>query len=265
MSLAAAGGAGVFDLYAAYYDLLYRDKPYAEEAAYTLGLVDRVAPGARRLLELGCGTGGHAVEFARTGVAVHGIDLSPAMVERARAKAAACAAAHPAAAALAFEPGDLRRWRSTERFDATVSLFHVMSYQTTDADLAAAFATARAHLAPGAAFVFDAWWGPAVLSDRPRAVDKHAQDDKIALHRRTAPTLLFEDNIVEVRFDIDIQAHDGRRERVTEVHRMRYLFGPEVKRLLRGAGFELLWAERWLHGTPLDDRSWYAVFGARAV
>ncbi len=38
-------------------------------------------------LELGIGTGRIAIPLARRGVAVHGIDLSPAMVDRLRAKA----------------------------------------------------------------------------------------------------------------------------------------------------------------------------------
>jgi ubiquinone/menaquinone biosynthesis C-methylase UbiE len=42
-----------------------------------------------RLLDVGCGTGRHAVALAAMGVAVTGVDLSSAMLERARARAAA--------------------------------------------------------------------------------------------------------------------------------------------------------------------------------
>jgi SAM-dependent methyltransferase len=42
-----------------------------------------------RLLDVGCGTGRHAVALAARGVAVTGVDLSPAMLERARARAVA--------------------------------------------------------------------------------------------------------------------------------------------------------------------------------
>jgi SAM-dependent methyltransferase len=45
------------------------------------------APGAR-VLDLGCGTGEDAVFLAALGVEVHAIDVSPAMVERTREKAA---------------------------------------------------------------------------------------------------------------------------------------------------------------------------------
>ena len=60
---------------------------------------------------------------------------------------------------LRFTQGDLRTVRLGERADAVISLFHVMSYQTSNADLTAAFATAREHLAEGGVFIFDCWYG----------------------------------------------------------------------------------------------------------
>ena len=79
---------GVFDAYAAYYDLLYRDKDYAGEAAYVHGLIRRYAPGARDILELGCGTGRHAEALMDLGFRVTGVDRSGEMVARARERAA---------------------------------------------------------------------------------------------------------------------------------------------------------------------------------
>jgi len=261
----AASDGAVFDLYADAYDLLYRDKDYAAEAAYVRGCVQAVAPAARSLLELGCGTGGHALPMAAVGWSVRGVDLSARMLERSRARAAA----EPALASrLRFESGDVRHYRAaagTPPVDAVVSLFHVMSYQTQDDDLAAALATARAHLAPGGAFVFDVWWGPAVLSDRPRHVVREVSDAQLAVTRTSTPRLVLEDNLVEVRFDVTMRAADGRTEQTTELHRMRYWFGPELRRHLAAAGLAWVRGERWLHGTPLDDCSWYATVVAVAV
>ncbi|MGD9832014.1 MAG: class I SAM-dependent methyltransferase [Piscinibacter sp.] len=252
-----------FDLYAAYYDLLYRDKDYASEARYVDRRVRAALPTAGRLLELGCGTGGHAVELAGLGYSVHGVDLSPAMVERAAQRRLESPAL---SAQLSFEQGDVRSVRVGRRFDAVISLFHVISYQTTNADLAAAFTTARAHLDRGGVFVFDCWYGPAVLSDRPRQVDKRVADDQIEVLRRTRPEMHVNLNCVDVHFDIAIAARvsDDRRE-VRETHRMRYLFLPEIEHLLRQAGFDQVEAERWMTGVPLDDSTWYACIRARAV
>ena len=253
---------GVFDLYAAYYDLLYRDKDYGAESAYVARLVRDVVPSARTVLELGCGTGGHALELAKLGFDVNGIDLSAAMVQRAQARRDSQPELAPR---VAFTRGDVRSHRDGRRYDAVISLFHVMSYQVGNEDLNDAFVTARTHLAEGGAFVFDAWWGPAVLSDRPRQVSKHAADERVDVQRRTRPEMRFDENVVDVHFEVDIRAHDGRTEHVEELHRMRYLFGPELRLMLGAAGFELHSAQAWMSGAALDDRSWYACFVARAV
>jgi SAM-dependent methyltransferase len=254
----------VFDLYAAYYDLLYHDKDYSGETAYLVTLIGEAAPHARSVLELGCGTGGHALQFAELGFQVHGIDLSDSMVARARLRCAA--AAEPVAARLAFEVGDVRSFRAGRTFDAVVSLFHVMSYQTGNEDQAAAFATARGHLDTGGVFVFDFWYGPAVLTDRPRHVIKEVADERVEVRRETTPTMHVNSNRVDVRFDVDIASRSGdATRRLSEIHRMRYLFLPEIEQRLHDAGFALLSAQAWMTRQPLDDRSWYGCVVARAI
>jgi len=70
--------------YAWAFDLII-DRPVRKEcAAIATWLIERsVLPGAR-LLDAGCGTGRYAIELARRGYAVHGIDLSPELVNVAR-------------------------------------------------------------------------------------------------------------------------------------------------------------------------------------
>jgi predicted TPR repeat methyltransferase len=56
----------VFKDYAKYYDLLYQEKNYEEECDF----IEQVFRGFSKLkvksiLELGCGTGGHAIPLAR--------------------------------------------------------------------------------------------------------------------------------------------------------------------------------------------------------
>ncbi len=51
-----------FGEYAKYYDLLYADKDYAAETAFVREIIRRLAPGARTLLELGCGSARHALD-----------------------------------------------------------------------------------------------------------------------------------------------------------------------------------------------------------
>src|SRR5689334_14177328 len=114
----------VFDAYAAYYDLLYRDKNYAEEARYVQSLLGRHGIKQGRLLELGCGTGKHAEQLGGLGYCIRGVDLSASMVAQANERVAADPGLQ-----LTFEVGDARKVRLSAHFDAVICLFHVASYQ----------------------------------------------------------------------------------------------------------------------------------------
>ena len=70
--------------YADVYDALYEDKDYAKEAQFVLEQIHKLAPKPElRVLDLGCGTGRHAVALAERGIRVIGIDRSPFMVAAA--------------------------------------------------------------------------------------------------------------------------------------------------------------------------------------
>ena len=53
------------------------------------------------------------------------------------------------------------------KFDAALMMFAVLGYQVENDDVLAALRTARRHLEPGGLFIFDVWYGPAVLHQRP--------------------------------------------------------------------------------------------------
>lgn len=76
------------DKYAAYYDLIYSDKDYEAECNFVEEIFQEYSPHSiATILELGCGTGGHAIPLAQKGYRVSGIDISEAMIARARRKA----------------------------------------------------------------------------------------------------------------------------------------------------------------------------------
>src|SRR5450432_1981030 len=79
----------VFGAYSRYYDLLYRDKDYAAEASYVRSLIGQHCPAATSILDLGCGTGRHALLLAEHGYRVTGVDGSPDMLIAARSQASA--------------------------------------------------------------------------------------------------------------------------------------------------------------------------------
>jgi SAM-dependent methyltransferase len=220
----------VFDTYARYYDLLYRDKDYAGESEYVAAHIRKQVPKAKRILELGCGTGAHAEHLARMGYTVHGVDMSKSMLARAEARKASLPP--DVAARLSFGHGDVRTVRTGESYDAVISLFHVMSYQTSNADLSSAFETASVHLQPGGVFLFDFWYGPAVLAQRPDVRIKRLEDDEIKVTRIAEPEMHVNENVVDVNYQVWIEVNQsGKVEQVRETHKMRYLFLPEIEQI----------------------------------
>jgi SAM-dependent methyltransferase len=250
----------VFAHYARYYDLLYRDKPYRDEAAGVLDLIRARRPGARDLLNLGCGTGRHDLALADLGCRVTGVDLSQEMLELA----ARGAAGRPG---LSYAQGDARTVRLGRTFDAVVSLFHVVSYQVENRDLAAIFRTARLHLAPGGVFLFDGWHGPGVLTDPPTERERVLADQVISVRRTARPTMRPSRNVVEVRYRIEVrELASGRVEVIEECHPMRYLFLPELELLLGQAGFRLVDAHpSFRPGTAPGLDTWNVTVVAQAV
>ena len=227
----------VFDEYARYYDLLYQDKDYQAEADYVAALIRRFHPDAQSILELGSGTGKHARLLADRGYKVHGIERSPEMLAKSL-EALAAVQKEPKAKRLSFSQGDIRTVRLPEQFDAVIALFHVISYQTTNEDVIAAFETARKHLKTGGIFIFDVWYGPAVLTERPTVRIKRMADDRTEITRLTEPVLHANENRVDVHYHVFVR--DKTTEAVKELvetHGMRYYFKPENRTSCRTNGF----------------------------
>jgi SAM-dependent methyltransferase len=252
----------VFGNYARYYDLLYKDKDYAGEAEYVHALIQKHAPKAGSILELGCGTAVHARFLAEKGYTLHGVDLSEAMLERAAGSL--CSMPAEQAGRLSFSRGDIRQIRLGKKFDVVLSLFHVMSYQPANRDLRETFATVRAHLNEGGIFIFDCWYGPAVLTDRPIVRVKRLEDEAISVVRVAEPVMYPNDNLVDVHYQVFIEDKEtGRRDELKETHRMRYLFKPEIAAFMAENGLTILENAGWMSDREPGFDTWSVCFVGR--
>jgi SAM-dependent methyltransferase len=253
----------VFENYARYYDLLYADKPYREEADYVRRLIHSQIPDARSIVELGCGTGLHAEYLARDGMQVDAVDLSQWMLDRAVSRRENLPA--ELGQRLRFSRGDVRDVRLGVHADAVISLFHVMSYQSENKDVQAMFDTAREHLRDGGVFIFDVWYGPAVLAQRPAVRVRTLEDDAVRFIRIAEPVLYPERNLVDVHYRIvATDKATGRCIETDEVHRMRYLFSPEIEFFAAQAGFRVVDVHEWMTSRAPGFDTWGVCFVCRA-
>jgi len=249
-----------FGDYANYYNLIYRDKDYTGEVSFVVEQLLALGPKPVTLLDLGCGTGRHAAHFARHGIAVTGVDLSGSMVKLGADELAK-------EADLPYHPqlleGDARTVRLGKTFDAVVSLFHVINYQTTEHDLLAHLRTAAEHLKPGGLFFFDFWHGPGVVMSPPEHRVRHFEDNRLDVTRKVTPTHDMTRHRVDVHYDISVR--NKQTETVSEfdeTHRLRYWFLPELAYFAKKAGLQVASAAGWLttqEPTRDDWTAWMAL------
>lgn len=248
----------VFGAYSRYYDLLYRDKDYQREADYIATLINTYSPNAKRLLELGCGTGHHASLLAQKGFSVHGVDLSQTMLEGATKRKTSLP--KDIGDRLSFSQGNVQNCKVESVFDVIISLFHVVSYQTSNEALLAMLNNAAKHLHKGGVFIFDYWYGPAVLTDRPEKRTKTMESDDTLVTRHATPTLHAQESVVNVHYDIHIKDKASNAEEyLREDHPMRYLFSNEIDLLAQMTGFKVINSVEWLTDNSPGFKSWGVV------
>ena len=182
--------------------------------------------GDGRALELGIGTGRIAIPLAERGVAVHGIDLSEAMVARLRAK--------PGAESIAVTMGDFATTTVGGRFSLAYLVFNTIMNLTTQDEQVACFQNVAAHLEPGGCFVIEV-----ALPDLQRL----PPGERYRPFRVTETRLGFDE------YDVVLQGlishHYAARDGKLDVLSMpfRYVWPSELDLMARLAGMTL--RERW--------------------
>lgn len=249
----------VFDNYAQYYDLFYDDKDYPKEAAYIVKLIKKHHRSAKQVLELGCGTGRHAELLAKAGYDIDGVDQSTEMLKIAQTQLKSALKKK-----ISFAQGDVRTFRAGKIYDVVTALFHIVSYQVSNQDVVAMFCSAAEHLERGGVFLFDTWYGPAVLSTRPEVRLKERSTSAKRATRVAIPDFYPNENRVDVNYRLLVTDKKTQKtEEFSETHRMRYYFAPELEQLLDQTGFELLGFQEWLTGQPAGLDTWGVCFIAR--
>lgn len=236
----------VFNAYGRYYDLLYRDKDYAGEAAYMENVLTAHGLPRGNLLEFGSGTGKHGRLLAEKGYRVHGIERSAEMVKQA----ISCDG-------FTCQQGDVCNIQMGRTYDAVLSLFHVASYQTSNSSVQSFFARASEHLNLGGLFVFDFWYTPAVYTQYPKVRVKRMSDEQVEIIRIAEPVMYSNENRVDVIYSIYVrELTTGRMQTITETHSMRHFSLPEIDLLAEKYGFQRIEAEEFLTGKPAGEDSW---------
>jgi Predicted methyltransferase (contains TPR repeat) len=239
-----------FDQYAKYYNLLYADKNYEREVDYIDALIQKFSKKkAKTILDFGCGTGTHASYLSKKGYKLSGVDLSQKMIEEAIKKSSPCTEFFVQNIATTFN--------LSKQFDIITCLFHVLSYQTQNEQIQQMTTNVMNHLTEDGLFIFDFWYAPAVLAERPSVRVKRFEDDEVKITRIAEPVLKVNENVVDVNFELFIEEKTTQElTKIKELHPMRYFSLPEVEQVLEFAGMKLLYAKEWMTESTPSDKTW---------
>lgn len=250
----------IFRDYAYYYNKFYQNKDYKEEARHIDFFLKKYGKHIHKLIDFGCGTGRHDIELVKMGYQCEGIDISPLMIKIAKENI------RENGLNIEFSVANIQNYSSNSKYDAVISLFHVLSYQNENEDIMATFLSARKVLKKGGIFLFDTWYGPGVLSDKPTIRVKEIEEEDVKLIRIAKPDMNDKKNLVSVNYEILVVDNStGITKVINEIHNMRYFFRPELEFLLHKSGFELIDNFDCSTLGETDFNSWTSYFIAKAV
>lgn len=235
-----------FNQYGQYYDLVYSDKDTCAEVSYVIDLLQRFEVTGGSLLEFGSGTGRHASLISQKGFKVDGIEQSPEMIKMCNPQQG-----------CVYHQGDIASFKTEKKYDAILSLFHVISYQQTTSRINQVFQNASTHLDRNGLFLFDVWYSPAVLTIRPSVRVKRLFSEDLELVRIAEPTMRTEENIVDVNYTIFVRSSNKLSySSFNEVHSMRHFSMPELQFFAEMNGFKLLCSEEWMTRQSPSSQTW---------
>jgi SAM-dependent methyltransferase len=225
----------VFKKYANYYDFLYEDKNYGEECDFIEEAIKKYSGiKVKNILELGSGTGGHAIPLAKRKYEMTGIDVSEGMLKIAKQKTESLGLT------IDLQVCDIRDFEFGRKFDTVICMFAVFNYITETGDIIKTLQKVKKHLKKGGLFIIDIWNGLAVMRILPSTRVKVVKKGKIKIIRAVEPELDAVNHICRNHYTMLILEKDKVIEEIKETHVIRYLFPQEIKHHLEQAGFEVL-------------------------
>jgi SAM-dependent methyltransferase len=203
----------------------------------------------RSLLDLGCGTGEHAIHFARAGFRVLGLDLSASLLEEAAKQAGG--------APVRFVAGDMGRLREVvrEHFGSAVCLGNTLVHLQEEHELRAACREVHEALLPGGSWVVQILNYARILDSGERHLPLNFRPDgdgELVFLRLVRPLADRRIQFIPTTLRVDPQADPPVEVKATHVVMLRAWMREDLQEALRAGGFTTL---RWygdMCGTAFD-------------
>ena len=242
------------------YDLFYAEKPYETEAAFVDQCLRTYAVGpTKRLLEIACGTGTHALQLEQRGYDIVATDYSSDMLERATQKAS------QAASSVEFQLQDMTELDvAGAPFDAAYCLFDAIGYVVTNNALEKVFRGVYKHLRADGLFVFEFWHAGAMLRRYDPVRIRRWQTEDGTILRLSETALDYAQQLSRVTYSIYELRANGTYSSLVETQVNRYFLLQEMAAWLTTTGFApVKWFAGFTNDETISDETWHIVTVAR--
>lgn len=225
-----------FSKYAKYYDKIYLDKNYKAEAQYISKILKKKKLKILEILEIGCGSGGHAIQLHKLGYKLTGVDSSSKMIALAKKKNKN----------IIFLKKDGRCFRTRKKFDVVILLFHVINFFKSKKDLEKFFVNSFYNLKRNGIIIFDFINLNALKQYPPIKKDKfiNLKKDQFLI-RKTFPNFNNAKKIFTIKFNIMIYKYKSLVEQFLEIHKLRIHSEKEFKKSYENY-FTLIKIYKWM-------------------
>jgi len=224
----------IYDKFSQYYDLIYQKiVNYEREADAIERILTEFRPKRKKtILDIGCGTGGHALILGERGHKVTGIDISPTMIKQAIEKA------KNKKVKAKFLVKDMRNTMLDQQFDCAICMFGGLGYILTYEELIQVFSNVKKHLVRDGLFIFE-FWNVGGIRPSPYLTWLKAEDEKITLYRLSESNFNARTNILNIDFNFIVIDKNRLVETFSEAHKMKCYTLPEIHKYIEDSGLEL--------------------------
>jgi len=191
----------------------------------------------KKVIDIGCGTGNHAIRLSKLGFEVTGVDISPAMIKIAKEKDRA---------KIRFIQGDMRRLENIilkgQKFDAAICLGITISHLITNRDVQAFLNGLHKILRENGLFIFNARNARKIDEDRLNRLilDHTIVDERLQLLLLFYNTRHTQNRNVIVWRPIYLINKGGKADFQIREHKLRWFQFSKLKRMLIEHGFKVV-------------------------
>lgn len=232
--------------YAEYYNYIYANKPYKNEAAFVHACLQRNgAGGIQNLVELACGTGRHAFELEKLGYQILATDYSADLLAVAQAEAKRIAST------VEFELHDMRDLKVDRTFDAAYCLFDSIGYVQTNEAVLQVLRNVHSLVRDKGLLILEFWHAAAMLRGYEPVRQARWPLPAGELLRSSQTSLHVDRQLAEVHYTLrEIDMAGNVVAELEETQLNRYFLVQEMALFLRQAGFS---PREWLPAYQTDE------------